>query len=266
MAFRPLTDIRNTMREIYEYRVVLSALIRRNTAGRYKSSYVGFMWHLLLPILTVAVLDFAFTSIRPRAIENYWIYLSAGVFPLGFITSTIRGNAIVRNTNYITKMYIPREIVIIADTATNFLGVLFAFLFITILILASGQYVDWTGILICFPLEMIIMFIFGAGCTFLFSTITVFVKDIGHLMSVLIRLVFYVSPTFFFIDETSGLLAEIIWWNPITYFLETFHEILYWGVTPDLFLIGTSAAIAFGTLIVGYTLFRLSKDRLPEVL
>lgn len=260
-----IADMKRTMKEIWEYRVVLSALIRRNTAGRYKSTYVGFAWHLLLPILMVVVLHITFTSIRPRDVADFWIYLSAGMFPLTFISGTLRGSAIVKNAGYMTKMYFPREIVVLAETTTNFIGVVFAFTFIIIVILASGQYMNWIGTMFL-PLEMILMYIFGLGCSFLISTITVFVKDLGHLMSVLMRLVFYVSPTFFFVEEAKGLLGQIIWYNPITYYLETFHQILYFGQIPDLYFVGMSALLAFGAITVGYLVFYKCRDRFAEVL
>ena len=54
-------------RDVWDNRIILMALIRRNTAGRYKSSYAGFVWHLFLPVLTIVVLVITFTAIRPRA-------------------------------------------------------------------------------------------------------------------------------------------------------------------------------------------------------
>ena len=260
-----VANIKHTIREIYEYRVVLGALVRRNTAGRYKSTYVGFAWHLLLPILMVIVLHITFTSIRPRAIDDFWIYLSAGMFPLTFMSGALRGNSIVRNANYMTKMYFPREIVVLAETITSFIGVLFAFTFIIVVILASGQHVNWFGMAFL-PVELFLMFIFGMGCTFLVSTITVFVKDLGHLMSVVMRLVFYITPTFFFVSEAKGLLNTIIWVNPITYFIETFHQILYFGTVPDLYYVGVSALLAVVMFIIGYAVFYRCKDRFAEVL
>ena len=45
-----------SFRDVYDNRIILLAMIRRNTAGRYKNSYLGFFWHLLLPVLMIIVL------------------------------------------------------------------------------------------------------------------------------------------------------------------------------------------------------------------
>ena len=112
-----------SIKDVYENRVILLAMVRRNTAGRYKNSYVGFAWHLLLPVLMIIVLYITFTNIRPRQVEDFWIYLSAGMFPITFISSSLRGRAVVSNANYITKMKFPREIAVISSVITDFLSV-----------------------------------------------------------------------------------------------------------------------------------------------
>ena len=102
------TRLAQSVRDVRANKTILLAMIRRNTAGRYKSTYVGFVWHLLLPVLMIVVLTITFTYIRPRAMEDFWIYLSAGIFPVYFISSCLRGRAITANASYVTKMKIPR--------------------------------------------------------------------------------------------------------------------------------------------------------------
>ena len=254
-----------SVREVYENRIVLMALIRRNTAGRYKSSYVGFVWHLFLPILTIVVLVITFTAIRPRAIPEFWIYLSAGMFPVTFLSSCLRGGAITKNAKYITKMKIPREIVVIASALTDFITVVFAYLVVIIVILASGQYVDWSAFA-TLPVALIVMLFFGIGCSFLTSTLTVFVKDIGHFLSVAMRLVIWITPTFFLASEATGLLGIIVWYNPFTYYVEMFHDILYYGTLPHLQYMVVSIILAAAFFLFGAAVFFHYEKRFPEVL
>ena len=254
-----------SFRDVYENRIILLAMIRRNTAGRYKNSYLGFLWHLILPVLMIIVLYITFSSIRPRPIPSFWIYLSAGMFPISFISSSLRGRAIVSNANYITKMKFPREIAVIASALTDFLPVLFAYTVMIMIILLAGQPVNWYGAAIL-PVELLLMLIFCIGCSFLVSTVTVYVKDIGYFMSVAMRLVFWITPTFFLIDEATGLLATIVYYNPFTYFVETFHDILYYGIVPHTLYFGMSVVLAISFFLVGAAVFFYYEKKLPEVL
>ncbi len=254
-----------SVRDVYDNRIVLMALIRRNTAGRYKSSYVGFAWHLFLPILTIAVLVITFTAIRPRAIPDFWIYLSAGMFPVTFLSACLRGRAVTGNAKYITKMKIPREIVVYASAITDFLTVIFAYLVIIIVILLSGQHVNWAGMAMI-PVGLIIMLFFGIGCSFLTSTLTVFVKDIGYFLGAIMRLIIWITPTFFLASEATGLLGIIVWYNPFTYYVEVFHDVLYYGTMPHVEFLLTATILAAVFFIVGAAVFFRCEKRFPEVL
>ena len=257
--------LRKSFKDVYDNRIILMALVRRNTAGRYKNSYVGFLWHLLLPVMTIVVLTITFTYIRPRPVEEFWIYLSAAMFPVTFMSSSLRGNAIVRNSKYITKSSMPREIIVIASVLTDFITVVFAYMVIIIVILLSGQYVNWFGFAML-PVELLLMLIFSLGCSYLISTITVFVSDVGYFMSVAMRLVVWVTPTFFFAEEAKGILGILVWYNPFTYFVEVFHDILYYGVFPHTEYLILSLILAIVVFFVGAYVFFSCEDRFPEVL
>lgn len=255
----------NSAKSVYENRVILLALIRRNTAGRYKNTYVGFGWHLLMPSMMIIVLFIVFDSIRARPVDDFWIYLGSGMFPITFISSSLRGRAIQANARYITKMHFPREIVVLASVITDFLTVVFAYVVIIMVILLSGQYVNWWGMLMI-PVQLFLMLVFGLGCSLLVSTVTVFIQDVGYILSVMMRLVFWLTPTFFMINEASGLLLQIVWWNPFTYFVETFHQVLYYGGLPEPWMLGVCCILAASFLLLGEAVFNRYQDRFPEVL
>ena len=260
-----ISRMAKSARDVYDNRTILMAMVRRNTAGRYKSSYIGFAWHLILPVMMIIVLYITFTSIKPRLEADFWIYLSSGMFPIMFISSSLRGRAVLSNAKYITKMKFPREIVVIASVLTDFLAVVFAYVFIIMVILLSGQYVNWFGMAMI-PIGLLLMFFFCVGCSMLVSTVTVFVKDIGYFMSVAMRLVFWITPTFFFVNEAKGLLRAIVWYNPFTYYVEIFHDVLYYGIFPHTLYIAVAVALTAIFMVVGSAVFFHYEKKFPEML
>ena len=115
-------------------------------------------------------------------------------------------------------------------------------------------------------LLIFLMLIFSLGCSFLVSTATVFVSDVGYFMSVAMRLAVWVTPTFFFVEDATGLLGVIVRYNPFTYFVEVFHDILYFGVFPHAEYLVMSVILALGTFLVGAYVFFHFERRFPEVL
>ncbi len=252
-------------RDIYDNRIILSAMIKRSAAGRYKSSALGFAWNMVAPLLTLLVMYIVFTTIRTRPIPDFWIYLCAGMFPVTFMSGCLKGRAILNNATFITKMKFPREIVVIADTLMQLLSVVMVYLVVVIVILSYGEEMNWVGALMI-PVMLFVMFVFGLGCSFLLSTVCVFVRDLGHFMAIAMRLVVWITPTFFLVSEATGVLATLVWYNPFTYFVEVFHDLLYYtgDTNPEQVLICCLLAVV--TFLIGWAVFEHYKDRLPEVL
>lgn len=253
------------IREFYDYRYVFFNLVRRNLEGRYRNTVLGFLWHFVVPILTIALYYVVFTEIKARPIEDFVLYLSIAIFPLNFISSCLHGRALMANRKFITKMYFPREMVILAETIANFISflIIYAFIFVYALIERPIMNLD---ILLLLPLVLLVTFVFGYGCSLIFSTISVLFTDFIHLINPMISLLIWITPTFFLISDVSGLLASIVWYNPLTYFVESFHHILYFGIFNEWYLLISMSVIAAVMFVVGSMFFNRYKDVLPEVL
>lgn len=46
--------------------------------------------------------------------------------------------------------------------------------------------------------------VFAAGMVFLFSAVTVYICDVQHFINAFARVLFWVTPIFYFVGKTSG--------------------------------------------------------------
>ncbi len=258
-------NMASVFRDIHANRTILSAMVKRTTAGRYKSTALGFAWNMVTPLLTILVLYVVFTTIRTRPIPDFWIYLCAGMFPVTFMSGCLKGRAVLNNATFITKMKFPREIVVISDTLMQLLSVVIVYLIVIIVILSYWNPMNW-GAALMVPVMLIVMFVFGLGCSLALSTACVFFRDLGHFMAIAMRLVVWITPTFFMASEATGVLGTIVWYNPFTYFVEVFHDLIYYTRMPDPTQVLICCCLAVGTFLVGWAVFEHYKNRLPEVL
>jgi len=74
-----------TLKEIYEYRTMISELIKRDLRGRYKGSVLGFAWTFLNPLLQLAVYTIVFSNIMRAGIEDYYLFLFVALIPWMFL-------------------------------------------------------------------------------------------------------------------------------------------------------------------------------------
>jgi len=257
-----------SMKEVYEYRHLLYSMVARNLKGRYKSSYLGFAWHFITPAIMIILFYVVFTSIRGIGeVENYWAYLCVGMFPFTFLQSNLisGSNCVVSNAGTIKKMYFPREIVAIAQVISTFITFIIAYAGIILLILLNGIHIDIQAIILL-PLILFLSVMFATGCVLLFSAITVFVRDVHHFIEAIARLLFWTTPIFYLASEVTGALEKIIWYNPFTYFIESYHDILFFGTVPGTFQLFVCATLAVAAFVIGMMVFNKLKGRFAEVL
>lgn len=105
------------------------------------------------------------------------------MFPVSFMSGCLRGRAILNNATYVTKLKFPREIAVIADAVTQLIPVIIVYLMVLIVIMSSGQAIDVSAILML-PVVTFMMFVFSLGCSFIVSTVCVFVRDVGHFLAI----------------------------------------------------------------------------------
>lgn len=254
-----------TIREIYQYRNILWALVRRNIVGKYKNSFLGFAWHFITPLCLIVLYYIVFTGIRTNPIESFWVYLGCAIFQFSFMSSNLLGGSgcILNNGGYISKMYFPREIVPLAQVTSSFIVMLFGYAVIMILTIVSGYDLNPVALLML-PAIFILNYIFVLGMVMLISSIIVYVKDIQHLLSSMSMVFFFTTPTFYLANETTGILSKLIWINPFTYYVEAYHDMVYFGVIPGPEILIACVALAIAFLAVGAVVFKRLKRGFVE--
>lgn len=252
---------RNELREIHQSRTILRSLITKNLFGRYRNSFLGFGWHFAMPIVMILVYYVAFTEIRTSSIPDFWIFIASGIFPFSFMMSNLTGGAgiIVSNSGMVKKMYFPREILVFAHVISNFIVMAIGYCVILVAMVVSGHSFDLTALAVL-PILLVLMAIFSTGYALFFSSITVYVRDIQYILTSISMVFYFLTPMYFLAKEATGVLSTVIWFNPFTYFIESFHSIVYSATFPDIGLLFMCTIIAFVSLVIGYAVFgRLKK-------
>ena len=254
------------LRELYNFRHLYFSLVKKSLYGKYKNSALGFLWHFLTPVITILLMYIVFENFLGKNIENFWAYLCVGMFPFQFMNGNLIGGAsnIVSNGGMIKKMYFPREILSLAQVTYTFIVFLTSYLIIAILMLATG--ILGFGGMIALPIVMGSMFLFSLGSIMLTSSISVYVRDFEYLISAFARILFWVTPIFYMIEARAGagILYTLIWFNPLTYFVEGFHYVMYWGVMPGTGLLIGCVLISLVMFIAGFLVFNKLKDGFAE--
>lgn len=251
-------SVRTDLAEMYDSRSILRSLVAKNLYGKYRNSFLGFAWNFITPIVLMILYYIIFTEIRTdTSIENRWAFLSTAIFLFTFLTHCITGgtSAFTGNAGMIKKIYFPKEILVLANAISSMIVCLIGYAIVLITLIVTSYPIDWACVLLLMPL-LALAFMFGIGCIFFLSSIAVFIRDIQYALGSIGIALFVMTPMRYMASEATGILSVLIWYNPLTYYVEFVHDILYFGQMPSMFYSIICTVLAIAMLIIGYAVFR----------
>lgn len=256
----------NVFKNLYKYRELLKTNVKKEIRGKYKNSFLGVLWSFLNPLLQIIVYALIFQVILKNPQENYAIFLCCGLIPWTFFSSTTTRSAftMIENGNIIKKVYFPREILpisIVTSEAVNFM-------ISTIIILG---FVIFGGIgiskyIVFYPLVLLAQYLLLIGLSLIISSISVYVRDLQHLIGVVMQLLFYATPIVYSSETIPDNFKWILYLNPMTYIINGYRDIFYnqqmIDIIPTLCLIIISIVLCF----IGYIIFNKLQKGFAEQL
>ena len=240
---------------VYSSRGILREMCLRQLKTRYAGSRLGIWWAVVTPLLMALSINFVFNSILKIEIENYTLFVLAGMIPWFFFTSALEQatGSFLTNASIIRQGIFPREFVPLSVILANLLNFLIGLLILLpVFVLFKPCLVMLApGLVPVIFLHLVL--IIGIGL--IFCVVNVFFRDLGYFLSTAFMVWFWVTPVFYSPEMLPDSLSWIISVNPMSYFVLSYRLILYQGQLPsftDIFSLFLIAALFF---IAGYAFF-----------
>src|SRR3954466_4623727 len=114
-----LSVVRQDREELVRFWPVVQNMVVQELRVRYQRSVLGFLWTLLHPILMMTTLSLVFSQLFH--VENYAVYLFAGMVPWGFLNGSLNDCAfcIISNEALIRKIYLPKLVFPLSKVLIN---------------------------------------------------------------------------------------------------------------------------------------------------
>lgn len=251
------------MLEIFKYRELIGTLTVVDLKNRYQNTALGFLWSLLSPLLLAIVLFFVFRYLYKQE-SNFIGYLLVGLMAWRFFSvgTTSSVYAVVGKTSLVTKVYIPRQILVLSNMLSNLISSLLEFIIIIpILYFAAGSL---PATIFLFPLIFLIYFWFVYGISLFLASLYVFFRDINQIWEVLTTMLFFLCPVFYPLTAITEQVQHYYLLNPITQFIIIYRDVMVYGRLPtvySLIIVVIATAISF---IIGILIFNKLQRRFAE--
>lgn len=255
--------LNNQNNKVWQYRELIRNLTVAELKNRYQNTSLGFFWSLLSPFLLAGVLYFVFRYAFDQE-EHFVINLLVGIMAWRFfvIGTTSALGAIVGKPNLVTKVYIPRQILVLSNVLANIVSSLLEFIVLLPIIFILIGHLPVTVLFFPFIHFIYFWFIFGIGL--FLSSLYVYFRDLNQIWEVLANMLFFCSPIIYPLTIVPAYLMPYYLFNPITQFIETYRNIMIIGTLPSLYSVAILFVAGATAYLLGGFIFNKLQRRFAE--
>lgn len=251
----------------WEYlRDVLSVLVARDFKMRYKRSFFGIAWSLMVPIAQFVVLYLVFNAIVPLKIPHYTVFLFTGFLPWTWLQSSLMVSAlsVVENRELVRQSGFPVPLLPAISILSQSIHFLLALPVVAVFMVLDGYQAGLPLTLL--PLIILIQLLQILGLGYIVATLQVKFRDTQYLLGIVLFLAFYLTPVFWSDKTIQEPYRSWIQWNPVATVLDAYRAILVRQEWPNPVPLLVVTAVSLAIFGLSYLLFSSTRHRFVEEL
>ena len=240
---------------------LLREFVRRDLAGRYRGSLLGFLWAFVTPLWQLALFTFVFSYVLKvqlvaEGTASFPHFLFAGLIPwLGFAEGVSRStNAVVEQAQLVRKHRFPSEILIVSAVISATCHELAAFALFGVWQGVGGT-LSWSGLVWVVP-ALAIQMALAAGLGWIGAAVQVYFRDVAQFVGIALSAGFYLTPIVYPMSSVPESFRSALQLNPLTVVAGGFRAALVGAPPPSARSWLLAGAIAVGAAVLGLAVFR----------
>lgn len=249
------------IKEFHQYSNLFAELVRKGIKLKYRRSYLGVIWSMIEPLLTMIVLALVFGTLLGHNGKDFPVYILSGrlIYSLFSQATTTALKSIRQNQAMIKKVYVPKYLYPLSGIVFNY--ILFLISLVVLLVVALVLRVYPTPRMLLAVIPMLVLFLLSIGVGLILSTIGVFFRDLEYLWNVGLMLVMYTCAIFYYPEKIlSSNVSWILQYNPLFCIISNFRSCVF-GEPMDIWMLGYSLLFAVVSIIIGCIVFEKNQDK-----
>lgn len=247
--------------ELYQSRHLIWKLAKNDFKKRYAGSYMGAVWALAQPVVTVAMYYIVFDKLmgnvggRGTAGVPFVLFLTAGLVPWFYFNEALNnGTNAMREYDYLVKKVVFKISIlpIIKIIAATFIHVFFVALLLAVAALYGYYPTIYTVQIVYYSF---CLFVFVLALCYATCSIVIFFKDLAQIINIALQIGIWATPILWDMDAAPQEWVVVLKMNPLVYivngyrsaiygrewfFSDFFSTMYFWIVTVILFGIGVA--------------------------
>ncbi len=257
---------RDMARDVWRARELIFRLAYRDLAVRYRNSLLGYVWAMLVPLVTVGLLSFL---VSRRVIHMdattlpYPLFALWGIIVWQLFTGILSActASLVNAGSLVTRINFAKEALLFSALAQPLVDFLIK---VVLVAFAFG----WFGIVpppaaLWIPLVLLPLVLLALGMGFLLAVMNLLIRDVANAVGIFASIGMLAAPVLY-PPPTSFPFSLVNVLNPVSPMLIATQDLLAHGELqhPALFSAGLVCCLA--TFLLGWRFFRVAIIRVAE--
>lgn len=261
-------DLAGNLARLIEYRDLLFTLSVHRVKVRYKQTALGISWAILQPLSIMLLFTLIFSLIVKMPSEGapYAAFAYTALLPWTYFSTALSNgsNGLVSNSQLITKVYFPREIL----PLTYVIAALFDFIIASSVMVALMIHyrISLTANAFYAVPIIFILTLFVSAISLFFSAMQVRYRDIGVAMPLLLQVWMFATPVAYPLSAVPERFHTLYLMNPMVGIIENFRRVVLHGLAPAFSSLAMAGFISIVLLAASYIYFKRVEATMADII
>lgn len=223
-------------KELIQSRELIWKLAKNDFKKRYAGSYLGFLWALVQPVVTVLMYYIVFDRVfqtKSQMVASgvdvpYVLFITSGLVPWFFFSEAITNgtNALLEYSYLVKKVVFNISVLpIIKLIAATFIHIFFV-LVLLVVAAAYGYYPNvYTLQVVYYSFCLFVLVLAMSYCT---CAIVVFFRDLAQIINIALQVGMWATPILWNIDMLNDpTIITLFKLNPLVYIVNGYRNAIY---------------------------------------
>ena len=255
--------------ELWHFRELLATIVWRDVVVRYKQTFLGIAWAILVPAFTALIYIVVFGKFAdfPSGTLHYTVLVVGGVLPMQYFVSSLTNSSmsLANNLQLVTKVYFPRVLLPLAAVIVPMLDLVVGLPVLGVVMWIHESWPQGWEILLA-PAFLALALVAALGAGFFLSALNVRYRDVRYVIPVLLPVLPLISGVIYEVQDLPSKWQWILSLNPMTAVISGWRWAIVDGVPPDPGQTAVGVAVALAMFLVGLTVFRSTEPKFADTI
>ncbi len=235
---------------------LFSELVKRDFKKKYKRTYLGMLWSVMSPLLSILVMYVVFNNFYKNGDGFFITYLFCGNIVFAFFSDSSNGGmeSLLGNADIFSKINLPKYLFLFSRTVSSLIN--FSLTFGVFLIFCAIDGVPFTLYFLGLIIPIVLLIIFNLGVGMILSALYVFFRDVKYLWGIFLMFVMYLSAIFYDVSMLPEAVRQLLILNPVYVYISYFRTLVIGAAFPPMYLTALAVGYAILFFTVGMVIYK----------